>query len=111
MRDNQDEKPVTIKMRKRSNAGLDNQVVGWDRKPCHASPIRFDCRARTRTSSNAFFLQIASPPIALEIHHEDGGVMHEPIDCGRGHGRVGEDPALFAKGLIGRDEQRTLLTP
>ena len=43
--------------------------------------------------------------IALDVHLQDGGVVHEPVDGCQCHGLVGENLAPFAEGLVGRDEQ------
>jgi hypothetical protein len=45
------------------------------------------------------------PAITLDVHLQDRGVVHEPVDGRQRHGLVGENLAPFAEGLIGRDEQ------
>ena len=39
---------------------------------------------------------------AFDIHFQDGGMMHETVDCREGHGLVGEEFAPFAERLVGR---------
>ncbi len=41
-----------------------------------------------------------SPSVAFDVHLEDGGVVNEAINCGEGHGRVGEDLIPFPKGWL-----------
>jgi hypothetical protein len=50
-------------------------------------------------------LERGPPAIALDVHLQDGGVVHEPIDGCQRHGLVGENLAPFAERLVGRDEQ------
>jgi hypothetical protein len=45
------------------------------------------------------------PAITLDVHFQDRGVVHEPVDSRQRHGLVGEDLSPFAEGLIGRDQQ------
>ena len=59
-----------------------------------------------RPSFTAFSLEGRLSAIALDIHLQDRGVVDEPVDGGKGHGLIGEDPAPFAEGLVGGDQQR-----
>ena len=43
------------------------------------------------------------PAIALDVHFQDRGVVHEPIDGRQRHGLIGENLAPFAEGLVGRE--------
>ena len=45
------------------------------------------------------------PAITLDVHLQDGGVVHEPVDSRQRHGLVGENLAPFVEGLVGRDQQ------
>ena len=49
-------------------------------------------------------LSAALRPIALNVHLQDRGVVHEPIDGCQRHGLVGENLAPLAERLVGRDE-------
>lgn len=46
-----------------------------------------------------------SAPIALDVHLEDDGVVHEAVDRGDRHGLVGENLIPRPEGGIGGDEQ------
>ena len=50
-----------------------------------------------------------APPIALDIHLEDGGVINEPVDGGERHGGIGEDLVPCAEGLVGGDQHGSSL--
>lgn len=56
-----------------------------------------------------FSLDSRAPPIAFDIHLEDGGVVHEAVDGGQRHCGIGEDPVPFAERLVGGYHQRTPL--
>ena len=43
-------------------------------------------------------------PIAVDVHFEDRGVMHDTIDGRERHGLIGEDFSPFAEGLVGGDD-------
>jgi hypothetical protein len=45
-----------------------------------------------------------APPVALDIHLEDCGVMEETIDRGERHCGIGKDLSPFAERLVGNDE-------
>ena len=47
--------------------------------------------------------------IAVDVHFEDRGVVHDAIDGGERHGLVGEDFSPFAEGLVGSDEHGSAL--
>src|SRR5208282_6877534 len=47
--------------------------------------------------------------IAVGVHFQDDGVVHEAVDGGNRHGLVGEDLIPAAEWLIGRDEQAAAL--
>jgi hypothetical protein len=40
------------------------------------------------------------PAITLDVHLQDRGVMHEPVDGRQRHGLVGENLAPFAEGPV-----------
>src|SRR5258708_39829275 len=56
------------------------------------------CRWPTRP---ALSLHGLAPPIALDIHLEDCGVMDEAIDRGERHCGIGKDLSPFAERLVG----------
>jgi len=62
-----------------------------------------DCRVGSRPSGTALPVDGSATAIALDVHLQDGGVMHEAVDGGERHGLVGEHLALFAERLVGRD--------
>src|SRR5512132_3018623 len=62
------------------------------------------CCARWWSSRAAFSFQGGSPPVALDVHLEDGRVVDEPVDHGQGHGWVGEDLAPLTERLVCGDE-------
>jgi hypothetical protein len=45
------------------------------------------------------------PAITLDVHLQDRGMVHEPVDSSQRHRLVGENLSPFAEGLVGRDEQ------
>ncbi len=47
--------------------------------------------------------------MAVDIDLEDGGVVHEAVDCGQRHGGVWEDPAPFPEGPVCGDERGAAL--
>ena len=58
-----------------------------------------------RRTPRALGLFRSFPPVAFDIHLEDGRVMNKAVDGGQGHGRVREDRVPCAEGLVGRDQQ------
>ena len=44
--------------------------------------------------------------IAVGVHLEDDGVVHEPVDDGDGHCGIWEDLIPGAEGLVGGDHDR-----
>lgn len=69
----------------------------------------FDCRAGWRSAGTTLSVKGGAAPIALDVHLEDGGMVHQPVDGGERHRWIGEDPAPFAEGLVGGDHQGTAL--
>ena len=53
-----------------------------------------------RAAWPSFSIERGTPTIALDVHLQDCGVMHEAIDGGEGHGLVGEDFAPFTERLV-----------
>ena len=47
-------------------------------------------------------------PVALDVEFEDGRVMHQAIDGGERHGRIGKDFIPLAEGLVGGDQDRAM---
>ena len=43
--------------------------------------------------------------VALGSEFEDGGMVDESVDCGHGHGLVGEDGIPIRKGTITGDDE------
>ena len=65
----------------------------------------FGCGVGGRTSSPGAAGLGCAPAIAFDVHLEDRGVMHEPVDCSERHCRVREDAVPLTEGLVGGDEQ------
>jgi hypothetical protein len=59
---------------------------------CRGASISFflDCGVCRRPAWTALAIECCAASIALDIHLEDGGVMDEAIDCGKGHGLITE---------------------
>ncbi len=53
-----------------------------------------------------FCLHGTSPPVALDVHLEDGGVVDKPVDGGQRHGGVREDPCSIRRRAGCRDQDR-----
>ena len=64
------------------------------------SDIGFDRRADRRAPGTAFIFEGAAVVIALDVHLEDRGVMHQTVDDGDGHRRVREDLAQPPNGWL-----------
>ena len=62
-----------------------------------------------RTSSPGAAGLSRAPAITFDVHLEDRGVMHEPVDRSERHCRVREDAVPFTEGLVGGDEQGSAL--
>ena len=73
------------------------------------SSIGLDCRADRRAARAAFAFEGGATAIAFDIHLEDRGVVHQAVDDGDGHCRIGKDFAPVAERLIGSDQQRAPL--
>ena len=69
------------------------------------SGCAFDCRFRWRSASGARAFDRLFSTVAIDIHFEDRGMMHEAVDCSEGHCLVREDPSPFGKWLICGDHQ------
>lgn len=69
---------------------------------------RLRCRAGWWAAGPAFAIQSGTPPIALDVHLEDRGVMDEAVDGSKRHGRVGEDLAPFTERLGKRSVKAAL---
>ena len=64
----------------------------------------FDCRA-CRGPPGATGLVVGFlASIAIDVHFEDRGMMHEAIYGGQLHGGIEEDLAPFVEGLVGGDQ-------
>ena len=50
-----------------------------------------------------------APPVAFDIHLEDGGMVDEAVDGGDGHCRIGEHLAPVSERLVCCDQQRAAL--
>jgi hypothetical protein len=57
-----------------------------------------DCHVSWWSTQTALAVDGGAAPIALDVHLEDGGVMHEAVDGGECHGLVGEHLAPLADG-------------
>jgi hypothetical protein len=57
-----------------------------------------DCRVCGWPSALPFGLEGGSSPVAFDIHLEDGGMVHKPVDGSERHGRIWKD--LVALQLI-----------
>src|SRR4029077_13089773 len=44
-------------------------------------------------------------PVAVGVHLQDDGVVHQAVDGGDGHGGIGEDRIPGAEGLVCGDQQ------
>jgi hypothetical protein len=58
-----------------------------------------------RPAAASLAFERGAPAVALDVHLEDRGVVHEAVDDSHRHRLVGEDLAPFAERLIGRDEE------
>src|SRR4051794_3946286 len=76
---------------------------GSRRKPLQR-PVMMVARCYGSIAWAALAFERGFPAITLDVHLQDGGVVHEPVDSRQ---RRGENLAPFAEGLIGRDEQRS----
>ena len=65
----------------------------------------FGCGVGGRTSSPGAAGLGCAPAIAFDVHLEDRGVMHEPVDCSERHCRVREDAVPLTEGLVGGADQ------
>ncbi len=74
----------------------------------HTSAVLIVARVGGRPGT-AFPIQGRATPVALDVHLEDGGMVHQPVDGSERHGRIGEDPTPLAEGLVGGDHQGAAL--
>ena len=64
-----------------------------------------DCRVlRGPSRALLFSFQRGAAPVAVDVHFEDRGVVHEAVHCGERHSGIWKDLRPFAKGLVGCDE-------
>lgn len=73
---------------------------------CRGASIGGDiggCGVGCRPSRASFFFDSLAPPVAFDVHLEDGGVMDEAVDGGQRHGGIGKDLSPFAERLVGGD--------
>ena len=61
------------------------------------------------TTASAFAVECGFAPVALDIHLQDRGVVHEPVYGRQRHSLIREDASPLAEWLIGRYEQRSPL--
>jgi len=80
---------------------------GGSRREPLQRPVMMVARCYGSIAWAALAFERGFPAITLDVHLQDGGVVHEPVDSRQCHGLVGENLAPFAEGLIGRDEQRS----
>ena len=72
--------------------------------PCNV-PLVARCYRSITGAALAF--ERGFPAITFDVHLQDRGVVHEPVDGRQRHGLVGENLAPFAERLVGGDEQRS----
>jgi hypothetical protein len=61
------------------------------------------------TTASAFSVEGGFAPIALDVHLQDRGVVHEAVYGRQRHSLIGEDATPLTEWLIGRYEQRSTL--
>src|SRR5215471_2925999 len=70
-----------------------------------------DCRVSWWPARTTLAVDGGAAAIALDVHLEDSGVMHEAVDGGECDGLVGEHLAPLAERLIGSDQQGKAFVP
>jgi hypothetical protein len=90
--------------------GLRIAALGFARKwslgvDCRGASISlgFECRAGCWSTLPPLLAEGFPSAVAFDVEFQDGGVVHQPVDGGECHGRVGEDAVPIAEGLICRD--------
>ncbi len=66
------------------------------------------CCPRGRPAGATLSFEGRTPSIALHVPLVDRRVMHETIDRGQRHGRIGKDLSPFAGGLVCGEEDRAV---
>lgn len=62
-----------------------------------------------RPAWTALAIECSFSTVALDVHLEDRGVVHQASDCRERHCLIWEDTPPLAERLIGRDQQRASL--
>jgi hypothetical protein len=75
---------------------------GGHREPLQR-PVMMVARFTAQSPRTRLAFERSFPAITLDVHLQDGGMVHEPVDGCQRHGLDGENLAPFAEGMVGRD--------